>query len=448
MGTRAQNEIGLLICCCACAAIAGERESFTLQKYPSGHETYLRLAEKIETHLKDEILAKWFPACIDAEHGGFHARFNEEFKPEKDDTRALVYQGRMTWVSAQIAMRYPAMAATYKGYVRHGVKFLRDVMWDAECGGLFFLLNADGKLGVVGGEKHAYGIAFGMYALAAAYRATGDPDALELAQRTFKWFDKHAHDGDNGGYFEALTREGQPILSPPSPQKTRDLIWTQYGYKSMNSHIHLLEALTELHAAWPDGKVEDRLEEVFRIVRDKIVVPPGCMNLYFTPDWRAVPDHDSFGHDVETAFLLIEAAEALGKKHDEKTLAVARSLVDHALDFGWDKENGGFFDKGSAFGAAYGLEKIWWTQAEGLNALLLMHENFGKETPRYFEAFLKQWEFIWNFQADHRNGEWYEMVSREGVATPGKAKGQNWKAAYHNGRALLNTSRMLKEMDK
>ncbi len=181
-------------------------------------------------------------------------------------------------------------------------------------------------------------------------------------------------------------------------------------------------------------------------MRDKIAVEPGCLNLFFTPDWRPVPDHDSFGHDVETAYLLLEAAAVLREADDPKTVRVARSLVDHALDWGWDDKLGGFYDKGAAFNKAWGREKIWWTQAEGLNALLVMHERFGRQSPRYFEAFLKQWDFIRRYQVDPKHGEWYESVSAEGVAPPGQAKATVWKAAYHNGRALMNVSEMLRRM--
>ena len=156
--------------------------------------------------------------------------------------------------------------------------------------------------------------------------------------------------------------------------------------------------------------------------------------------------HDSFGHDVETAFLMVEAAEALGKPDDERTWQVARSLVDHALDLGWDKKHGGFYDKGSAFAPAYGLEKIWWTQAEGLNVLLLMHERYGRETDRYWQAFLKQWAFIQKCQTDARHGEWFNTVSEDGHAKPGQHKGSIWKAAYHNGRALMFTGERLRRL--
>ncbi|MGQ9503564.1 MAG: AGE family epimerase/isomerase [Thermogutta sp.] len=412
---------------------------------------YKRSAEEIETHFENEILPFWFPRCLDHEHGGFRSQFLSDGTLGKDNAKTIVFQARMTWLAAEVAQRYPQLAETYRDYARHGLAFLRKVMWDHEHDGFYWGLDENGHfVPAYGQEKHLYGISFGLYAAANVYRATGDADALELAQATFRWLEKHARDRQSGGYFEAFARDGTPITEGASASSgrqnaQRDLLGTPYGFKSMNSHIHILEALTELHRAWPSEQVTERLHEIFLIVRDKIAVEPGCLNLYFTPDWRPVPDHDSFGHDVETAFLLLEAAERLHLANDPTTIRVAKSLVDHALQYGWDDRLGGFYDKGTAFGPAYGLEKIWWTQAEGLNALLLMHELFGTEDQRYWPAFVKQWQYIQRYQINAKAGEWYDTVSAEGKPIT-KDLGHIWKAAYHNGRALMECAARLRRL--
>ena len=226
-----------------------------------------------------------------------------------------------------------------------------------------------------------------------------------------------------------------------------DRVGVYHGFKSMNSHIHLLEAVAEFYRVEPTPAVRTRLAELLAIVRDRITAPPGALNLYLTRDWQATPAHDSFGHDVETAFLLIEAAEALGGPVDPKTAAVARSLVDHALDFGWDAEHGGFYDKGEVFnGKAFDLTKVWWTQAEGLNALLLMHQRHGAETDRYWEAFRRQWAFIAAHLIDPDHGGWFYETTRDGKRLGDGAKASPWKANYHTSRAMLRVSRMLGAM--
>ena len=160
-------------------------------------------------------------------------------------------------------------------------------------------------------------------------------------------------------------------------------------------------------------------------MRDRIAVEPGALNLYLTPDWRAIPAHDSFGHDVETAFLLVEAAAALGMPDDPKTWQVARRLVDHALDWGWDDDTAGFYDKGESFGgAAFDRKKVWWTAAEGLNALLLMHRKFGDRTDRYWKAFLKQWDFIEKHLLDPVHGGWYGETTQRRQADRRRLQGQ------------------------
>jgi mannobiose 2-epimerase len=411
------------------------------------------LAEKVEKHMRTAVLGMWFPRGVDREQGGFLPDFNADWTPGQPQDKTIVFQSRMTWVAARVALWRADLADPYRAYARHGLDFLEKRMWDHEQGGFYWGLDRSGRVVErYGTEKHAYGMAFGIYALAAAYEATHDQRALELAQRAMQWLDRHAHDAAHGGYYEAFARDGTPLLTAEAARragskKDRDWIGTAYGYKSMNSHIHLLEAVSELYRVWPDALVRQRLEELLAVVRDKVAVRPGCLNLYFTPDWRALPDHDSFGHDVETAYLLLEASAALGRPDDGPTLSVARSLVDHALVWGWDDARGGFYDKGAAFAPAWGREKVWWTQAEGLNALLLMHERFGRQSPRYWEAFLRQWDFIERYQFDRVHGEWYEVVHDDGKPRPGP-KGSVWKAAYHNGRALMNVSDRLRQLGK
>jgi mannobiose 2-epimerase len=428
-----------------CAVVIGLLISSACFAQPA-REEYRKLADEVHRHFDANVLHVWFPRCVDEEHGGFRSNFSREWVADKKQDRFLVFQARMTWLTSQVAMRRPELREEYRRYARHGVAML-ERMWDAEQGGLYWGLDEAGKIDPkVGAQKHVYAIAFGIYALAAAYEATGDQGAIDLAMRTFDWLDEHAHDKVNGGYHEALQRDGTPIV-PVDLSKTLENHSfgpnVSLGYKSMNSHIHLLEALSGLYHAKKDDRVRQRLEEVFLIVRDRIAVEPGCLNQFFTPDWRVVPDHDSFGHDIETTYLLMEASEVLGRDDEAKTMIIARRLLDHALDWGFDQRNGGFYDKGSAFEKAHATEKVWWTQAEGLNALLLMHERYGKETDRYWKAWDLTWRFVNEHVADKEFGGWYAITDEEGKKLISASKASDWKAGYHDGRALMNMEERL-----
>mgnify|MGYP001060196406 CR=1 FL=1 len=393
-------------------------------------------------------LAHWYPASIDADRGGFRQNFARDWTVRPDEDAFLVYQARMTWTAAAFAEFEPARRAEFLDYARHGVAFLDEVMRDEEHGGFHWILDRDGKLdAALGDEKHAYGLAFVIYAASKVRAVGGDDRALKVARDAFDWLDAHAHDPEHGGYFEAIRRDGTAITSydPNSAiHKRADRLGVYYGFKTMNSHIHLLEAFAQLARVDDRTIVKDRLREVFLLVRDRIAVEPGALNLYMTRDWRAIPAHDSFGHDVETAYLLVEAAETLHMADDAKTWKVARGLLDHALDWGWDDQHGGFYDKGDAFAtAAYDLKKVWWTEAEGLNALAVMNHKYGQETDRYARAFAKQWTFIKRRMLDPEHGGWFAETDRAGELLGDGAKANKWKANYHTARALMNVSRLL-----
>jgi mannobiose 2-epimerase len=288
-------------------------------------------------------------------------------------------------------------------------------------------------------------MSFCLYGLAAAYQATHDPKALEFAQKAFRWIDEHAHDEKNGGYFEWLKRDGTVIEPEKNAAKAAEIPVSGFpvGYKSMNTHIHLLESFTQLYEVWRDETLRRRLQELLAVVRDKICVEPGTMNLYLTSDWRPTADRDSYGHDVEAAYLMLEAEDVLGQAHAPATERMARMLVDHALADGWDEIHGGFYADGP--GKPEHPLKQWWVEMEGLNALLLMHEQYGRQTDKYFKAFQRQWEFIKAYQVDAEFHGVYETVMPDTRPAPGD-KGYIWKAAYHDGRALMNVSERLRRM--
>ena len=419
-----------------------------------GRDSYLKLAKEADENLHSHVLSKWFPRSIDRKAGGFNQNFNEDWSAGPGADRSVVYQARLTWTSAVAARRYPKERSLFLEATQHGVKCLRDVMWDKQFGGFFFVV-VPGNPTLT--DKHAYGNSFGMYAAAASYETTHDPQALDLAQRAFRWLETHAHDSVNGGYFEAFTGAGLPVIGPDDPPLARpfvrrtgkDQIGTPYGQKTMNTHIHLLEALTELHAVWPDPKVTERLQEVHNIIRDKVIHPDGYQYMYFKPNWTPTAKEDSYGHDIETAYLLVESSAELGHPKDRRDWTLAKSIVDHTLKVAEDRVNGGIFDSGTPAGEIakpMGERKVWWVQAEALNSLLLMHQKYGKTSPRYWEAFLREWRFILKSQVDHTHGGWYPYLTKEGKPMPGAVKSDGWTESYHQGRALMNVADRLRAL--
>ncbi len=412
-----------------------------------------KLINSLEQASKQNLLEKWYPLAVDREDGGFYSDITYDFKLGENQDKMIVTQARHLWVNSQAAMRY-SRDRIYLSYATHGFEFLRDKMWDKNNGGFYTLVTKKGeRIPRENEEKTAYGNAFAIYGLSAYFEASGNKEALDLAKKTFYWLEKNSHDSINKGYYQALELDGTPI------QRTADLSSTsEAGYKDQNSSIHLLEALTELYHVWPDALVKTRLEELFLLIRDTIINEDHYMNLFFTKDWKPVTfnntsrenikkhyymDHVSFGHDVETAYLLFEASEALGRTDIEITLKIGKEMVDHSLVNGWDKKLGGFYDGGYYFKGKQDLEivnadKNWWSQAEGLNTMLLMQKYFPDDKLDYRAYFDNLWVYVQQYIMDTEHGGWYEWGIDTRPETKTALKGQIWKATYHNYRALIN----------
>jgi cellobiose epimerase len=418
----------------------------------------IEIATAMEHSLVTEVIAKWYPQSMDTVDGGFVSTWTYDFKPTGDQDKMIVTQSRHTWTNAKASLRYPEIDY-YKTGAKHGFEFLKNKMWDKTYGGFYTLVD---KQGNVKGDstKTAYGNAFGIYALAAYYAASNDTSALSLAKETFMWLEKGSHDPVAKGYFQHLQRNGMPIKRQQDTPSTADT-----GYKDQNSSIHLLEAFTELYQVWPDPLVYERLKEMLLLIRDTIVTHKGNLTLFLYPDWKPVSfadssevvitkhhqlDHVSFGHDVETAYLMLEASHVLGIHNDTTTLRIAKKMVDHALNNGWDNLVGGFYDEGYYFKDKPGITithdtKNWWAQAEGLNALLLMADLFPEDELQYYKKFETLWEYTDNYLIDHEHGDWYAGGIDKQPEMKTALKGQIWKSIYHHYRSLDNCIQRLRE---
>lgn len=427
--------------------------------------SYDRYLIEVDSVLNNAILSKWYPLCLDSLHGGFLPTFNYRWETIPPYDKMIVAQTRHAWTPAYVGLHYHDNEFL-RSIASHGFHNLKEKMWDDVHGGFFNLIGRTGEYinNEEGDLKTAYGNSFGIYAAATFYEYSGEQQALELAMDAFNWLEQHSHDSVHGGYFQHLNRTGIPLhtLNAVSNQEVEN---GAIGLKDYNSSIHLLEAFSQLYKVYKNDLVENRLQEMFYIVRDTMVNRKGYLHLYFQPDWTLVTyrdslpefqrshyqrDHVTFGHDVETAFLLLEAAHELGLADDSTTLYLGKKMVDHALAKGWDEENGGFHYEGIYVNGEINGEmeiitpgKSWWVTAEGLNALLMMHQYFPEEE-KYWQAFQHLWHYTKKYQLDSTYGGWYPWGMDVIPQADTLLKGQHWKASYHSARSMVNCLKMLK----
>ena len=407
------------------------------------------LSSDVERVLMKKILEPWYPRVIDSVYGGYLSDFDFAWEKTGKQNKMIVTQARHVWTTSKAYNR--TGDGRYKEMAAHGVEFLLEGMWDPDYGGFLNLVDQRGSMLDHPYEeriiKEAYGNAFGIYGLAAYAKISGDERALLYAKHGFNWLEEHSHDPNMGGYFQFMEQDGYwlPNGSGRTPPKDQ------------NSSIHLLEAFSELYPLWPDSLLKSRIQELISIIRDTITHEKGYMRLHFWRDWTPLSyrdsteesrennhylDHVSFGHDIETAYLLLEAEEVIGEE-SELTHEVAKKMVDHALRFGFDDSVGGLYDGGYYMEEDGPIEivrdsKNWWAQVETLNTLQLMEGLYPNDPMDYGGKFLKQWRYINTYLIDHERGGFYAGgLDKEPERKTGNKSGI-WKGAYHTARSLLN----------
>ncbi len=389
----------------------------------------------LERILRENIVPFWQEQAIDAEQGGYRLHHDGDGTWLGAADKALVTQARTLWFFSRL---YGSIYGSpeHLRLAQHGYVFLRDALQDKDFGGFFWAVSADGNVATKP-HKHLYGQAFALYALAEYARASGDGQALQLADDLFYLLEERAHDATYGGYVEWFRRDWQN-----GPQ-TGQYMGTEPDGKLMNTHLHLLEALTTYWEVSGDELARERLIELMFVQTNAVVRKnTGACTDRYRRDWTPLldPPYDrvSYGHDVENTWLVAAAARSVGVPNGP-LMDLYRQLVDSALNYGFDRDNGGFYSSGVRGMPADELTKVWWVQAEGLVALLALYNATGSTD--YWDAFMATYRWIVARQVDWTHGDWHAQVAADGRVTGSKANA--WKSPYHNGRAILECLQLL-----
>ena len=388
-------------------------------------DTLLCLELGMRSELIGRILPFWAERVVDRERGGFFGYIGPDGKPDPDAPRGAVLNSRILWT---FSAAYQALGdAPLAALARRAAEVIGNRFADQAHGGLYWSVDHSGQ--PVDDRKLVYAQAFAIYGLAEHHRATGSNESLVNAQALWLLLEAYAHDDARGGYGEAYSRDWQPL--PDSRLGETDL----NAPRSANTHLHLLEAYTTLLRVWPDPVLAARLRSLVELFLDRIIdQTTGHVRLFFDESWAPRSQGVSYGHDIETSWLLTEAAAALG---DEGLTArarpaarlVAESVLREALDPG-----GGVFYQTDAAGQV-DQGKEWWTQAESVVGFLNAYQE--TQRPDFLEAAWNTWGFIRDHMLDQEHGEWYRRVERDGTPQRGNVVVGPWKCPYHNARACL-----------
>jgi cellobiose epimerase len=382
----------------------------------------LQLSFKQELH---HILNYWQSCSIDKKDGGFYGELTNDNKPVPGAVKGSVLNSRILWAFS--AAYRLTNQAEYLEIAGRAFNYICDHFIDREFGGVYWSVAADGA--PLDAKKQIYALAFAIYGLSEYNRVTGNSEALQLAQSLYRDIEKHSFDQQYGGYFEALTRDWQPIGDLRLSDKDAN------EKKTMNTHLHILEAYTNLYRVWPDVDLRLQIRALLRDFEDHIVNKKNHhLNLFFDELWYVKSGMISYGHDIEASWLLLEAAEMLG---DEDLIERIKHL---AIEMAMASAEGLNTDGSMSYEFEPGhnkliTEKHWWVQAEAIVGFYNAYQLTGDQS--YLDKVLALWQFTQRHIIDRKHGEWFWGINADGKVMEGYGKVGFWKCPYHNSRACM-----------
>lgn len=377
----------------------------------------------------------WLKHSLDTQQGGFWGEIDFVGNPVREANKGIILNSRILWFFSKRCLFEPDFENKNecRAAADRAFQYLLDRFDDKDHGGAVWELTADGTL--INGKKQIYALCFCLYAFITYYRLTSNPVALSKSLEYFHLIETHARDRDLGGYFEAFSQQWQVLDDVRLSEVDKN------APKTMNTHLHLLEAYTALHSTEPNAETEEALRNTIDLFCDYFIDQQnGHLRLFFDAQWNKLSSQISYGHDIEASWLLWEAVEALA---DPALLARLKPIILKMAD-ACEREGigsaGQLCDEYEPETDHRSETGVWWVQAEALVGFLNAFKLSGDQ--RFRDAYEKIWSYIKIHHIDEIAGEWHWLSSANEVDIRSQYKAGFWKAPYHNGRAMMEICKL------
>ncbi|MGN0437623.1 MAG: AGE family epimerase/isomerase [Lachnospiraceae bacterium] len=386
-------------------------------------------AKAFKEHLENNLIPFW-NKLKDEENGGFYGFVSSTGEPDKKSVKGVILHSRILWFysTAYQLLKKPELL----DMASHAYHFLTQHCFDSQYGGVYWSVNYDGT--VCDDTKHTYNQAFAIYALAAYFQASKNKDALSFAYVLYRMIETQCR--DDNGYLEAFSRDFTPVSNDKLSENG------VLADRTMNTLLHVLEAYTELYKADSFTTVGDSIRWILRLFKEKIYNPDKQIcEVFFDRNYKSLIDLESFGHDIETAWLIDRGCSILNDAtYQKEMLPIINGLAEAAYQNAFDHVQHALNNERE--GQHIDTQKIWWVQAESVVGFYNAYQNIPQKK-EYLQAAEEIWNFIQLHVVDKKSGEWIESIPQNNEPNLEQPLVHPWKCPYHNGRMCMEMMQRL-----
>ncbi|MEP6682271.1 MAG: AGE family epimerase/isomerase [Parafilimonas sp.] len=370
------------------------------------------------------ILNYWMKYAVD-NNSGFYGKINNENEADKQAPKGSVMHARILWAFSS-AYNFCG-DERYISTATRAFNFIKEYFADKNFGGVFWTVDANGNM--LDSKKQIYALAFCIYGLSEYYAATKDEEALALSVSLYNSVEEYSCDAINKGYFEAFKRDWQEAFDMRLSAKDAN------EKKTMNTHLHIIEAYANLYKVYKNEKLCKKIIELLELFNAHFIDHKTFhLKLFFDEAWNEKPGVISYGHDIEAAWLLQQCAEII---QNELWIEIYKNhavKIANAAAEGLDKDGGMWYEYEPLQNKLV-KQKHWWVQAESMVGFFNAYQITNDE--KYLQHSLNGWQFIKVHIKDNKNGEWFWGVKEDYSIMANEDKAGLWKCPYHNSRACL-----------
>ncbi len=383
------------------------------------------------------ILDYWTQHAIDEANGGFFGKINNDNTVDAAAKKGSVLNARILWTFSAAAYNH-YQNKKYLNTATRAFDYISRYFIDKDYNGVYWTVDSEGNM--LDSKKQIYALAFCIYGLSEYYAASKNEEALTLALQLYDAIEQHSYDAVNKGYFEAFKRDWS------SADDLRLSAKDENEKKTMNTHLHIIEAYTNLYRVHPSEEIRNKIIELLELFDTHFINKKTFhLKLFFDEQWNEKPDVISYGHDIEAAWLLQQCAEVIQHENWINIYKNYAVMIADAATQGLDNDGGMWYEYEPTHQTLI-KEKHWWVQAEAMIGFMNAYQVTNDK--KYLQHSLNSWQFTKKYIVDNNKGEWFWGVRDDYSIMQNEDKVGLWKCPYHNSRACLEIIKRINTINK